>query len=200
MTQQDFVPSFCISVTTMFRIATRHLLSRPVAPILHRPLSTSSSLLRKSYSPEQTDVNPSPAPRPPPIPEEVSPSSPALEPIEPIILSEAPSTPPNDIYQSPSQSTAPPPTPSPILPTTTSPADTDYSTLPSLSLAVDSQPQISGPDLKGGRTGAGKKEYVSSIERQRRLLLRWSLAGLILGGFGYVYAMGDDEVSGLKVL
>ncbi|GFZ44526.1 Mitochondrial import inner membrane translocase subunit TIM50 [Saitozyma sp. JCM 24511] len=49
-----------------------------------------------------------------------------------------------------------------------------------------------------GRTGAGRKEYVSSIERQRRMWARLGLGALAVGGLGAVWYVGqkDDGQSG----
>lgn len=226
-----FLPSDLFYTITMFRIAARHLLA-PQLPA--RPLSTTSILSLKqgkAKNPFKPSTN---APRPPPVPESIDSSTQPihLEPIEPVVHSNAPTPPSADPSISPSQTTTPddgvqaipvtppppppssaassstpltppppPPTPTPPLPPSSTPpaedATPDYSTLPSLSLAVDSQPLIAEPSSKGGRTGAGRKEYVSSIEKQRRLLLRWSLAGLAVGGLGLVYTLGDDNVRAL---
>jgi import inner membrane translocase subunit TIM50 len=181
----------------MLNIAARRLLSTAsTSTIVSRPFTTSSvHQLKKRPTNSSQTTTPSPAPRPPHIPttESESTTSP-LEPIEPIINHPSPTT--HTSEPIPTQADIPLQTP--LSPPEPSPSETDYSTLPSLSLAVENQPLIAEPEAgKGGsgRTGAGRKEYVSSIEKQRRLLLRWSLAGLALGGLGLIYTMGDDAVS-----
>ena len=61
------------------------------------------------------------------------------------------------------------------------PDQPDITKLPSL----DIHPEAALPtpeDRQNERTGAGRREYVSSIERQRRMLLRGTLGILAIGG------------------
>lgn len=44
------------------------------------------------------------------------------------------------------------------------------------------------------RTGAGRKDYVSSIEKQRRAMLRYSIGALVLGGLGVAYFGSGESV------
>jgi len=80
----------------------------------------------------------------------------------------------------------------------------DFSKLPSLDVdsemarlaepepePVKKDGQASGARPK--RTGAGRKEYVSSIEKKRRQLLRISLGALVVGGLGAVYFGGEEK-------
>ena len=53
-----------------------------------------------------------------------------------------------------------------------------------------------GEGGKGKRgPSAGRKEYVTSIERQRRAALRWAIGGIVLGGLGVLYYGGDDKAA-----
>ena len=80
----------------------------------------------------------------------------------------------------------------------------DFSKLPSLD--VDSEmARLAEPEpepvkkegettgARPKRTGAGRKEYVSSIEKKRRQLLRISLGALVVGGLGAVYFGGEEK-------
>lgn len=79
--------------------------------------------------------------------------------------------------------------------------DIDLTGLPSLDIDSE-QARIDAPKEKAGegqsgprqRTGAGRKEYVSSIERRRKALLRFTLAALLAGGIGVsVYGVDGGE-------
>jgi import inner membrane translocase subunit TIM50 len=80
------------------------------------------------------------------------------------------------------------------------PKDGKY-TLPSL----DIDPEIALPEpskeSQGGegaggkkRTGAGRKEYVSSIERQRKMWARMGMGAAALGALGAAYYASQGEV------
>ena len=81
----------------------------------------------------------------------------------------------------------------------------DLSDLPSLNIETVSErarveegkDEAAGEGSSGGRerTGAGRKKYVSSIERQRRLWLRWSVVGAMVGGAGYIFYQSRSPVS-----
>jgi import inner membrane translocase subunit TIM50 len=102
---------------------------------------------------------------------------------------------------------------SPHIPDET-PFDRSKLILPSLDIDPEAnipqtsdKPAIEGPGGAGAaggsgreRTGAGKKEYVSSIERQRRMLTRVGMGVLVLGGLGGAwYAANNGEVSWLAI-
>ena len=81
------------------------------------------------------------------------------------------------------------------------PKDGKY-TLPSL----DIDPEVALPeptkaeDGEGGsggrrRTGAGRKEYVSSIERQRKMMVRLGMGALAVGALGAAWYASQGEVS-----
>lgn len=77
------------------------------------------------------------------------------------------------------------------------PKDGKY-TLPSL----DIDPEVALPEpVKEGegaggkrRTGAGRKEYVSSIERQRKMWARMGLGAAAVGALGAAYYASQGEV------
>lgn len=86
--------------------------------------------------------------------------------------------------------------------------DIDLTGLPSLDIDSE-QARIDAPKEKAGegqsgprqRTGAGRKEYVSSIERRRKALLRFTLAALLAGGIGVsVYGVDGGESVVCRVL
>lgn len=104
----------------------------------------------------------------------------------------------------------------PVSPATETPAEEiDYSKLPSLNvdselaqLAEPAKEKVedeagagssagAGAGSTSGKTGArrrgaGRKEYVSSIERQRRAMLRYGIGALVIGGLGAAYFGGAE--------
>lgn len=68
---------------------------------------------------------------------------------------------------------------------------------------MDIDPDVALPEPKnegeeGGpreRTGASRKEYVSSMERQRRMYLRVLLGAALAGGLGGAYYLGKADES-----
>lgn len=83
------------------------------------------------------------------------------------------------------------------------PATPDLSKLPSLDIDPEANPNASiaepaseakdKADAAGDRKGRPRKEYVSSIERQRRLMSRLGLTALLLGGVGTAYYLGQQK-------
>lgn len=192
----------------MLRTISRRLiassLSRPVAV---RPISTTGVRYikikhadgTKTSPPSPSDAQsplPSPAERPSsPPPEKTTPPPPS----DPVI-----STPPSS-----STSTAPSaPAAEPIAPEEPVEELKDFSKLPSLDvdseLARLAQPEKEDDKSKAGsagpggakrRTGAGRKEYVSSIEKQRRAMLRYGIGALVVGGVAAALFGGEAEVA-----
>lgn len=193
----------------MLRQATSRFLSSTHRSI--RPLSTTApSFIRiRSQASE-----PSPAERPPPVPENVNPS----QPFEPEVSKSEGTAKAAGTQQAeePASAGTPltPPQPEVVFDNTHSAASTtpetepnvenpDYSKLPSLDIdqeaAAISEP-ATGKDqeVEGGerkKTGAGKKEYVSSQEKSRRMWIRAGYGALAVGAVGAVLAMGNDETT-----
>jgi import inner membrane translocase subunit TIM50 len=77
---------------------------------------------------------------------------------------------------------------------------TDFSKLPSMDIDPDvalPEPKNEGEDegAKRERTGASRKEYVSSMERQRRVYLRALMAAALVTGLGGAYYLGKADES-----
>jgi import inner membrane translocase subunit TIM50 len=206
-----------------------------------RSISTTSSLLVKIRSakplPKATAPStPSPAERPPPIPDSISRPAPPFEPIvnrpgsvpaaeDPVLpQASAPLVPPTPEVSGPETASArtlggavPASGVADTAASTVSDASVrveadadadpnaklDFSKLPSLD--IDQSVALPEPEAEGEgegqrkRTGAARKEYVSSIERQRKMWTRVGLAGLALGGLGAVYYAGQAEGAAVSV-
>ncbi|CAD6564449.1 MAG: mitochondrial inner membrane protein required for protein import [Tremellales sp. Tagirdzhanova-0007] len=178
----------------------------------HRSISTSSRLFVKARYPPQphrsdpSKPHPSPAERPPPIPQSISTPPPVFDPIV-----NSPATPLNP--DDPDLSSLEKPRPSqfgnpttydvvepPLNPPLAPPVKPNLLNLPSLD--IDPSASLPQPNAEEGgerrRTGAGRKEYVSSIERQRRAYFRFGLGALILGGVGAVWWSGREDDTTLQ--
>ena len=181
----------------MLRTASYRLLaaSRPLA----RPISTSRPTfirVRHPASPDQS-AQPSPAEKPRAVPENITPPPP-FEPEVNRPAAQEPSataTEPSEPVATDATSQVPLEPPEP-------PAQPDLSKLPSLDIDPEAQVSIAEPEQPSDakaegskRTGAGRKEYVSSIERQRRLWLRLGLGGLVVGGLAAVYYADSKDPS-----
>jgi import inner membrane translocase subunit TIM50 len=85
----------------------------------------------------------------------------------------------------------------------------DFSKLPSLDVdsemarLAEPEPEAEKKDGAAGaastgprarRTGAGRKEYVSSVEKQRRAMLRYGIGALVLGGVAAAYFAEGEKV------
>jgi import inner membrane translocase subunit TIM50 len=185
--------------------ATTRLLAR--APARH--ISTSPALqvrIRSSANPSGTSnpnpttssSQPSPAEAPPaPPPETSDPST-----FTPEVRQ---STPTATQTPTPDLSTPPPPSESntPLTPPAveeeiSAPKDGKY-TLPSLDIDPEAalpEPvkEEHGEGSGRKRTGAGRKEYVSSIERQRKMYARFGLGAATLAALGAAFYASQDEV------
>ena len=201
------LPALPFTRSTMLRQAVCRL----SASGSHRSLSTSPNLLKSkrpseshshSHSPSSPRVlgtqtnpptTPSPAETPRRVPESISPAPP----FEPIVNRPASAASTPSVHQE--IPTAPLSSPVPITtvqPAPEPPTNFDLSKLPSL----DIEPGAALPEpgkVEGRRTGAGRKEYVSSIERQRRAYFRYGLGALVLGGLGAVYFAGQGDGRGV---
>jgi len=187
----------------MLRTATAsaRLLSRAPA----RQISTSSALqikIRSSAKPTGTpkpnptsSSQPSPAEAPPaPPPETSDPST-----FTPEVRQSTPTP-----TQAPTlEATTPPQSNTPLTPPAveeeiSAPKDGKY-TLPSLDIDPEAAlPEPVKEEAEGSgkkRTGAGRKEYVSSIERQRKLYARVGLGAASLLALGAAFVASQDEVS-----
>ncbi|WRT63191.1 uncharacterized protein IL334_000094 [Kwoniella shivajii] len=78
---------------------------------------------------------------------------------------------------------------------------TDYTKikLPSLDIDPEAQAAIAQPESESKdqedkkRTGAGRKEYVSSMERRRKMWIRYGTGALLIGGVAAIYAQESSE-------
>ncbi|WWC67345.1 uncharacterized protein I206_101253 [Kwoniella pini CBS 10737] len=204
----------------MLRQATSRLLNPAVKSF--RPISTTSSTFIKikssktSSTPTGSSNNikqPSPAERPPTVPDEISSS----KPFEPLV-----SSPTNNLNSTSSTNTSSPsssksnnsekildvpltpPTPEQVTETekeTEIEIPTDYSKikLPSLDIDPEAQISIAEPktEQKGEqkRTGAGKRENVSSGDKRRRMYMRYGYGALAIGGIAALITQGGGEES-----
>ncbi|WVR03091.1 hypothetical protein IAU60_000080 [Kwoniella sp. DSM 27419] len=199
----------------------RHAAARIVAPTIRssRPLSTTSPALIKVRSsksatpsapgPTPSPSQPSPAERPPTVPDDITTPSP----FEPIVSAPASGSAPRATTATPpsssaSEASAEPATQVPLTPPEP-PAEpeipTDYSKikLPSLDIDPEAQAAIAEPEpekTEDGkkRTGAGRKEYVSSMEKRRKMWIRYGYGALLVGGVAAIYAQGGQEGSESK--
>ena len=186
----------------MLRTASARVLARTSA----RQLSTSPALqvrIRSSANPSGTSnpnpttSQPSPAEAPPtPPPETTNPST-----FEPEVRQPTPTP-----TQAPTPDVSPPPpasesntplTPPAVEEEISAPKDGKY-TLPSLDIDPEAAlPEPVKDDGEGSgrkRTGAGRKEYVSSIERQRKMYARVGLGAAALAALGAAFYASQDEV------
>lgn len=199
----------------MLRTAAVRLLSRASA----RQISTSSPLFVRirSSNPSGGTSNPNPTTPPTnsqPSPAEAPPSPPPEttdpRPFTPEVHQASPTsstqtqTDPNPVTgtsaAAPGESNTPltPPAAEEVELDVQEPKDGKY-TLPSL----DIDPEVALPEPTksqegaGGnrRTGAGRKEYVSSIERQRKMWTRMGLGVATVGAIGAAWYASQGEVS-----
>lgn len=190
----------------MLRTATAS--ARLLARAPSRQISTTPALqikIRSATKPSRTSnpntttssSQPSPAEAPPaPPPETTDPSTFTPE------VSQSTPTP----TQAPTSETTTPPTESstntPFTPPAVEdeiiiPKDGKY-TLPSLDIDPEvALPEPAKEEAEGSgkkRTGAGRKEYVSSIERQRKMYARVGLGAASLLALGAAFYASQDEV------
>ncbi|RXK42686.1 hypothetical protein M231_00242 [Tremella mesenterica] len=171
----------------MLRLSTRYLISRH--PI--RPFHTSYPTTIKIRHSSPSDP-PSPAEKPPNVPEDIIPSPP----FEPEVYS--PSSTPTSFpsSSSPSGETTSSDPPSNAIDTPLEPPTTpDLSKLPSLD--IDPEAALPEPSQDKNetnqRTRAGKKEYISSIDRQRRMWVRIGMTSLVIGGLGAAWYIDQKD-------
>ncbi|OCF34942.1 mitochondrial import inner membrane translocase subunit TIM50 [Kwoniella heveanensis BCC8398] len=183
----------------------------------YRPLTTTSPALIKvrsskpsgssSSSQPAKPAQPSPAERPPTPPDNIT----SPPPFEPTATSPSPATPVTHPPISENEPTSAPEVPlTPPEPPATSATEpaaeaadatpTDYSKLklPSLDIDPEAQVSIAEPEPTKAeeeqrRTGAGKKEYVSSMEKRRRMWIRYGYGALLVGGVAAIYAQGGSQ-------
>ncbi|WWC90220.1 uncharacterized protein L201_005153 [Kwoniella dendrophila CBS 6074] len=228
----------------MLRQASSRFLT-PAIRSSYRPLSTSTPTLIKiksgskpksstptpSSSSGSESGQPSPAERPPTVPEDIKPSKP-FEPVTSSPNNTATSTPSSSTISgtetastSSSSSTAQttsgdipevpltPPEPSTTTSTATTPAveaetevPTDYSKIKLPSLDIDPEQQFNAieqpkeseeseenKDKQKRTTGAGKKEYVSSMEKRRKMWIRYGYGALLIGGTAAIFTQGGQN-------
>ena len=187
-----------------------------------RPISTSSVVLAKIRRPDGSTVRPgsneTSTSLPPRVPNE-SGSGSAGQQRSPAERPPSPSPPPP--APASASSCTPTPTSSRTNPLQAAPTETEaevdeplnLADLPSLNnletvtetARIERQKRdgAAGADADADRsgsgpkrtTGAGRKQYVSSIERQRRMWLRYGLLGLGAGGIGYALYQGASGPS-----
>ncbi|WWC57555.1 uncharacterized protein I303_100087 [Kwoniella dejecticola CBS 10117] len=201
----------------MLRQATSRLLAPAIRS--YRPLCTTRPTLIKikssKPSPPPASNQPSPAERPPTVPEDIKPSQP-FEPItaspagatpttSPTSSSAAASEPPSDETERAADVPLTPPTPEAVRPNAASEAEvevetpTDYSKikLPSLDIDPEAQAAIAEPeepkDGEKKRTGAGKREDVSSGDKRRRTYMRYGYGALAIGGVAALLSQGGSQ-------
>jgi import inner membrane translocase subunit TIM50 len=198
-------------IDKMLRTATAaaRLLARP--PV--RQLSTTPALqvrIRSSANPSGTsNPNPTTSSSAPPSPAEAPPSPPPETTDPSTFIPEVRQTNPTSSTQSPTPKTETTPPPlsesnTPLTPPEVEvevdevqiPVDGKYK-LPSL----DIDPEVALPEPvkeEGGsgkkRTGAGRKEYVSSIERQRKMWARMGLGAAGVAALVAAFYASQDEV------
>lgn len=189
----------------MLRTATAN--ARLLARAPARQISTTPALqvrIRSSANPSGTSnpnpttSQPSPAEAPPsPPPETTNPST-----FEPEVRQTTPiptqtPTPQATVPPSSSESNTPL-TPPAVEEEISAPKDGKY-TLPSLD--IDPEAALPEPVKEEGegsgrkRTGAGRKEYVSSIEKQRKMYARVGLGAASLLALGAAFYASQDEVN-----
>ncbi|WWD22651.1 hypothetical protein CI109_107144 [Kwoniella shandongensis] len=193
----------------------RQASSRLLAPTFRsvRPISTTSPSLIKVRSGSKPPASapasgksatPSPAERPPTVPDDIKAPAQSFEPIvnQPAGASSTVVPPPSS--ETPLNATAasdvpltPPEPPASTAVESEASAKPDFSKLPSLD--IDPEAALPEPQAEGSeegekkRTGAGKKEYVSSMEKSRRMWIRIGYGALIAGGLGAVYSVGGQN-------
>ncbi|ORX35097.1 hypothetical protein BD324DRAFT_582622 [Kockovaella imperatae] len=193
----------------------------------YRPISTTATLLKKKRGDDlaagslrqpppppppppsaQAKTSPSPSERPPPPPPSLN-GAPITAgsgaPLtDPIVNRPAEPTSSSSSSTSPSASGPSTGVASDTAVDTNAPEELDLRDLPSLNIeTVTESARIEERKREGEgsegpkRTGAGRKQYVSSIERQRRMWLRYGTGGLVVSGIAYALFQGatDDGVS-----
>lgn len=199
-----------VANTPLQSSATRTLSSTPAWSVRIR-----SSQPPASSSSSSSGSQPSPAEKPASVPEDISTPPPPFEPkvSSPGTTSgpfEASSSGPVETGAAAAHEGKPLPSASAPLEPPAPPAEEptepfDRSKLPSLDIDPEAaalpEPVKEGEGESGAggkeRTGAGRKEYVSSIERSRRRMLRLALGAVIIGGLGA--AAFTDSTEGDKV-
>ena len=197
-----------ISYTAVKMLRTATASARLLSRVPVRQISTSPALqikIRSSAKPTGTpkpnptsSSQPSPAEAPPaPPPETSDPST-----FTPEVRQSTPTptqTPTPEATTPPTESNTPL-TPPAVEEEISAPKDGKY-TLPSLDIDPEAAlPEPVKEESEGSgkkRTGAGRKEYVSSIERQRKLYARVGLGAASLLALGAAFVASQDEVSAL---
>ncbi|WVQ82805.1 hypothetical protein IAT38_004937 [Cryptococcus sp. DSM 104549] len=219
-TLQSFRP---ISTTSPALIKIRTSNSKPSKPKPSKATPSSAAAGAAAAPKASPEATPSPAERPPKVPEEVSQSTPFEPEVNSLGSKAGPApaaegAPAAGTAPSVNAKDVPltPPSPSEVGATGATAGETvdaaageanatkeDFGSLPSL----DIDPEQSLPEPKketegegegagkGPRkkTGAGKKEYVSSMEKRRRMWIRIGYGALGLGALGAVATMGSES-------
>lgn len=183
------------SARILARAPARHLSTTPALQVRIRSSANPSG----TSNPNPTTSQPSPAEAPPaPPPETSDPST-----FEPEVRQSTPTptqAPTSDTTTSPSPPSSEsntPLTPPAVEEEISAPKDGKYK-LPSLD--IDPEAALPEPVKEEGegsgrkRTGAGRKEYVSSIEKQRKMYARVGLGAAALAALGAAFYASQDEV------
>ena len=156
--------------------------------------------------------SPAPAPSSPP-PKTTTPRSadPVVNKASDAAPHPAPSSGPVTPPPQPKSTPAPKPAAVPETPAESVEEPSDFSKLPSLDVdsemarLTEPEPEpepaqkegaagASGTGPKARRTGAGRKEYATSVEKQRRAMLRYGIGALVLGGVAAAYFTEGEKV------
>ncbi|WVQ72219.1 hypothetical protein IAR50_001768 [Cryptococcus sp. DSM 104548] len=200
----------------MLRTATSRLLPRPL-PL--RPFSSTPASFIRIRSSAPSGEQPSPAEKPPHVPEDVKGPKVVETKVNDLGGQSARAAPDLGTGE-PAAKAAEPPLEPPSTSTTLNdskpaaaaeeiPDAPDFSKLPSLDIDPDlpasaaiEQPKAGeGEQGEGGerkRTGAGKKEYVSSHEKSRKMWIRLGYGGLAVGAIGAILSMESKPVEGTE--
>lgn len=181
------------SARLLSRASARQISTTPALQIKIRssakPSGTSKSNPTSSSQPSPAEAPPAPPPEtsdPPTFTPEVSQSTPT------------PTQAPTPEATTPPTESNTPFTPPAVEEEISAPKDGKY-TLPSLDIDPEAAlPEPVKEEAEGSgkkRTGAGRKEYVSSIERQRKMYARVGLGAASLLALGAAFYASQDEVS-----
>lgn len=207
----------------MLRPASQRLMLSLSRPSLARPLSSTAQLsIRVKHadgsktSPSTDTAGSSKPPSPAPAPSSPPPKTTTPRSADPVVNKAsdaaphpAPSSGPVTPPRQPQSTPAPKPAAVPETPAESVEEPSDFSKLPSLDVdsemarLADPEPEpaqkegaagASGTGPKARRTGAGRKEYATSVEKQRRAMLRYGIGALVLGGVAAAYFTEGEKV------